>query len=63
MGLFEYFRVWGLFLGFHDIFFVLFRLEREWSAYFTVWQFVGKRRENSPFGVCMVSRGDIMVQG
>ena len=30
---------------------------------FTVWQFVGKRRENSAFGVCMVLHGDIMVHG
>ena len=30
---------------------------------FTVWQFVGKRRENSAFEVCMVLHGDIMVQG
>ena len=34
MGLFESLRVCGLFLGFYDIFIVLVRLEREWSAYF-----------------------------
>ena len=34
MGLFDSFRFWGLFLGFHDVFIVLFRLEREYSAYF-----------------------------
>ena len=34
MFLFDSFRVWGLFLGFHDVFIVLVRLEREWSAYF-----------------------------
>ena len=28
------FRVWGLFLGFHDVFIVLVRLEIECSAYF-----------------------------
>ena len=26
---------------------------------FTVWQFVGKRRENYAFGVCMFFHGDI----
>ena len=26
MDLFDTFRVWGLFLGFHDVFIVLFRL-------------------------------------
>ena len=30
---------------------------------FTVWQFVGKSRENPVFRVCMVFHGDIMVQG
>ena len=30
---------------------------------FTVWQFVGKRRENSAFGVCMVLHEDIIVYG
>ena len=34
MGLFYSFRVWELFLGFHDFFIVLVRLERECSAYF-----------------------------
>ena len=34
MGLFDSFTVWRLFLGFHDVFIVLVRLEREWSAYF-----------------------------
>ena len=34
MGLFDYFSVWGLFLGFHDVFIVLVRLQRECSAYF-----------------------------
>ena len=29
----------------------------------TIWQFVGKRRENSAFGVCMVLHRDVMVQG
>ena len=29
---------------------------------FTVWQIVGKRRENSAFGVCMVLHGNVMVQ-
>ena len=32
MGLFDSFRVWGLFLRFHDVFIVLVRLERECSA-------------------------------
>ena len=30
---------------------------------FTVSKLVGKRRENSAFGVCMIFHGDIMVQG
>ena len=30
---------------------------------FTVWRFVGKRRENSVFRVCMVFHRDIMVWG
>ena len=30
---------------------------------FTVGKFIGKRRENSAFGVCMVLNGDIKVQG
>ena len=30
---------------------------------FTVWRFVGKRRENSVFRVCMVLHGEIMVWG
>ena len=30
---------------------------------FTVCEFVGKRIENSAFGVCMVLYVDIMVQG
>ena len=34
MGWFDSFRVWGLFLRFHDVFIVLVRLERECSAYF-----------------------------
>ena len=34
MGLFDSFRVWGLFLGFNDVFIVLFRLQMECSAYF-----------------------------
>ena len=34
LGLFYSFRVWGLFLGFHDFFIVLVRLEMECSAYF-----------------------------
>ena len=34
MGLFDSFRVLRLFLGFHDVFIVLVRLERECSAYF-----------------------------
>ena len=34
MCLFDSFRVWGLFLGFHDVFIILVRLERECSAYF-----------------------------
>ena len=33
MGLFDSFSVWGLFLGFHDVFIVLVRLERDCSAY------------------------------
>ena len=61
MGLFDSFRVWGLFFGFHDVFIVLARLEREWSAYF--YRLAVRReekRENSAFGVCMVLHGDIM---
>ena len=34
MGLLYSFRVWGLFLGFHDFLIVLVSLERECSVYF-----------------------------
>ena len=64
MGLFDSVSVLVLFLGFHDVLIVLFRLEREWSAYF--YRLAVRReekRENSAFGVCMVLHGDIMVQG
>ena len=34
MCLFDSFRVWGLFVGFHDVFIVFFGLKRECRAYF-----------------------------
>ena len=34
MCLFDSFRVWGLFLGFHDVLIVLFRLQKECGVYF-----------------------------
>ena len=50
MDLFYSFRVWGLFLGFHDIFIVLFRLERKWSAYF--YRLAVRRKEEREFCIC-----------
>ena len=49
IGLFDSFRVWGLFLGFNDIFFVLFRLERECSAYF--YRLAVRREEEREFSI------------
>ena len=65
MGLVDYFRFCGLFLGFTNVFNGLVRLDREWSGVrsFTIWRLVGKRRENFAFGVYMVLHEDIMVQG
>ena len=63
MGLFDSFRVWGLFFVFHDVLIVCLGYRGSGVRTFTVWQFVEKRRENSAFGVCMVLHGDIMVQG
>ena len=63
MGLFYSFRVWGYFYGFMML--SLYCLGYKWSVVctFTVWQIIGKRRDNSAFGVCMILHGDIMVQG
>ena len=47
MGLFDSFRVWGLFLRFYDVFIVLFRLQRECSAYF--YRLVVRREEEREF--------------
>ena len=47
MGLFDSFRVWGLFFGFHGVFIVLVRLEREWSAYF--YRLAVRREEEREF--------------
>ena len=50
MGLFDPFRVWGLFLGFHDVLIVLVRLGREWSAYF--YHLAVRREEEREFCIC-----------
>ena len=63
MDLIDYFRFCGIFLGFTNVFNGLVRLDSEWSAWFSVWRFVGKRRENSVFRLCMVLHGDIIVWG
>ena len=47
MGLFDSFRIWGLLLGFQDVFNVLFRLEREFSAY--VYPLAVRREEEREF--------------
>ena len=47
MGLFDYFKVWGLFLGFNDVLIVLFRLDREWRAYF--YRLAVRREEKREF--------------
>ena len=47
MGLFYYFRLWGLFLGFHDVFSVLVKLEKECSAYF--YRLAVRREEEREF--------------
>ena len=47
MGLFDSFRVWGLFIGFHGVFIVLFRLQRECSAYF--YRLTVRREEEREF--------------
>ena len=49
MGLFDSFRVWGLFLEFYDVFIVLVKLERECSAYF--YQLAVRRKEEREFRV------------
>ena len=47
MYLFDSFSVWRLFLGFHDAFIVLVRLERECSAYF--YRLAVRREEEREF--------------
>ena len=47
MALFDSFRVWGLFIWFHDFLIVLVRLEREWSAYF--YRLAVRREEEREF--------------
>ena len=47
MDLFDSFRVWGLFLWFNDVFIVLFRFERKWSAYF--YRLAVRREEEREF--------------
>ena len=55
-------------LDFVGYFYGLLMFSINWLCYimsgvcsFSVWRFVGKRRENSVFRVCMVLHGDIMV--
>ena len=50
MGLFDSFRVWGLFLWFHDVFIVLFRSQRQWSVYF--YRLAVRREEEREFCIC-----------
>ena len=61
MGFFDAFRVWGYFYCFmmFSVYWLGYKVSGVRS--FTVWRFVGKRRENSVFRVCMVLHGDIMV--